>query len=271
MELIMRNVLDVIGDDVILIIPPGCAALFSGYGRESNVKVAGFQCNLENVASTAAGVRRALTAKGNEHTTVLGFAGDGATVDIGIQALSGVMERGDRILYICYDNEAYMNTGIQGSGSTPQYAWSTTTPAGKHSRRKDLMGIAMAHDIPYAATASLANLNDLRAKVAKAKATDGPSLLHIHTPCPTGWGYPPAKTIELARAAVKTGCWVNYEYEMGAATIQAPLGPLAPLSTYTALQKRFGQLDDSTQAALQETIQQSYRALCVRLAALGGV
>ena len=119
LEIVMRNVLSVVGDDIILIIPPGCAALFSGCGIETSVKVAGYQCNLENVASTAAGVKASLLAQGNDHTTVIGFAGDGATVDIGIQALSGAMERRDKILYICYDNEAYMNTGIQGSSSTP--------------------------------------------------------------------------------------------------------------------------------------------------------
>ena len=173
LEIVMRNVLSVVGDDIILIIPPGCAALFSGCGIETSVKVAGYQCNLENVASTAAGVKASLLAQGNDHTTVIGFAGDGATVDIGIQALSGAMERRDKILYICYDNEAYMNTGIQGSSSTPMFASTTTTPAGKRTVRKDLVGIAMAHDIPYAATASISNLPDLRRKYRRQRIHKG--------------------------------------------------------------------------------------------------
>lgn len=236
LEIVMRNVLSVVGDDIILIIPPGCAALFSGCGIETSVKVAGYQCNLENVASTAAGVKASLLAQGNDHTTVIGFAGDGATVDIGIQALSGAMERRDKILYICYDNEAYMNTGIQGSSSTPMFASTTTTPAGKRTVRKDLVGIAMAHDIPYAATASISNLTDLRRKVQKAKDTQGPSLVHVHAPCPTGWRYASSKTVEVARKAVQTGCWALYEYEDGRTTVNYRPKELKPIEEYISLQ-----------------------------------
>src|SRR5699024_3990461 len=161
------------------LIPPGCAALFSGFGKEAALKIPGIQGNLENTAACAAGVRAALNAKGNKDTTVLAFAGDGGTVDIGLQSSSGVLERRDRILYICYDNEAYMNTGVQGSSSTPYYASTTTTPAGKPTERKNLLQIAVAHNIPYAASASIHNLNDFRKKVEKAMNTDGPSLIHI--------------------------------------------------------------------------------------------
>ncbi|MBG0765397.1 MAG: DUF4342 domain-containing protein [Tissierellales bacterium] len=119
LEIIMRKVMDVLGEDTIIIIPPGCSALFSGFGDESGLKIPGFQGNLENTAACASGVRAALKVKGNNHTNVLAFAGDGATVDIGLQSLSGVLERREKIMYICYDNEAYMNTGIQGSSSTP--------------------------------------------------------------------------------------------------------------------------------------------------------
>jgi pyruvate ferredoxin oxidoreductase beta subunit len=270
MEIVMRNVLSVVGDDTILIIPPGCAALFSGTGNETAAKVAGYQCNLENVASTAAGVRAALNAKGNTHTTVLGFAGDGATLDIGIQALSGVLERRDKVLYICYDNEAYMNTGIQCSSSTPMYASTTTTPKGKPTMRKDLVGIAIAHDIPYAATASICNLTDLRKKIKKAKETDGPSLLHIYVPCPTGWRYAPAKTVQVARMAVETGCWVLYEYENGQARLNYKPKELKPIEDYTGLQGRFKKMDDRQKSEMQEAVANGFAKLVKRLEGMNG-
>ncbi|MBV7273676.1 pyruvate synthase subunit beta [Clostridiaceae bacterium UIB06] len=265
MELIIRNVLDVLGEDTIIIIPPGCSALFSGYGNETAIKIPGYQGNLENTAAGAAGVRAALNAMGNTHTTVVGFAGDGGTVDIGLQALSGVLERGDKVLYICYDNEAYMNTGIQGSSSTPFLASTTTTPAGKPTGRKDLMQIAIAHDIPYAATASIHNLTDLKKKVQKAKDTDGPSLLHIHTPCPTGWRYNPAKTIELARAAVQTGCWVLFEYENGKITINSKPKELKPVEEYIKPQGRFKGLSAEQREELQKYTTEHYEKYIKRL------
>ncbi len=265
MELIIRNVMDVLGEDTIIVIPPGCSALFSGYGEETALKIPGFQGNLENTAACAAGIRAALNAKGNTHTTVVGFAGDGATVDIGLQSLSGAIERRDKILYICYDNEAYMNTGIQGSSSTPFMASTTTTPTGKRTGRKDLMQIVIAHDIPYAATASIHNLTDLRRKVQKAKETDGPSLLHIHTPCPTGWRYDPSKTIELAKAAVQTGCWVLYEYENEKVTINSKPKELKPLEDYIKIQGRFKGLSAEQRQELQEYTKTSYEKYIKKL------
>lgn len=265
MELVLRNVLEVLGEDTIIIIPPGCSALFSGYGNETGIKIPGYQGNLENTAAGAAGVRAALNAMGNTHTTVVGFAGDGGTVDIGLQSLSGVLERRDKVLYICYDNEAYMNTGIQGSSSTPFLASTTTTPAGKPTGRKDLMQIAIAHDIPYAATASIHNLTDLKKKVQKAKDTDGPSLLHIHTPCPTGWRYNPAKTIEVARAAVQTGCWVLFEYEDGKITINSKPKELKPVEEYIKLQGRFKGLSSEQREELQKYTTEHYEKYIKRL------
>ena len=149
LELAIRSVFDVLGDNVVVIIPPGCAALFSGFGNRTALKVPGFQGNLANTAAYAAGVKSGFEIQGKIDIRVLAFAGDGATADIGIQALSGVFERGDNIIYVCYDNEAYMNTGIQSSGSTPFKAKTTTTPKGKLSCKKDMIRIAAAHNIPY--------------------------------------------------------------------------------------------------------------------------
>jgi len=265
MELLMRKVTEVLGEDTIIIIPPGCAASFSGFGKETAIKLPGYQGNLENTAASCVGVRAALNAKGNTHTTVVGFAGDGGTADIGIQALSGAFERKDKILYICYDNEAYMNTGIQGSSSTPFLASTTTTPAGKSTGRKDLMMIAIAHDIPYAATASIYNISDLQKKVKKAMETDGPSFLHIHTPCPTGWRYDPAKTIELARAAVQTGSWILFEYENGKATVNYKPKELAPVESYISIQGRFKGLTAEQKEELQKHTAEYYNKYIKRL------
>lgn len=261
LEVIERNVINTLGSDIILIVPPGCAAMLSGTGIEAAVKVPGFQCNLENTAAVAAGVAAGLKAQGNDHTRVVGFAGDGGTADIGLQALSGAMERNDDILYICYDNEAYMNTGVQGSSSTPLGAATTTTPAGKPVRNKDLMQIVMAHHVPYAASASIANLTDLKKKVAKARDLRGCRVLHIHCPCPTGWGYKMAKTYEVAREAVKSGAWLLYEYENNKVKIsQKPTG-LGDVDAYLGLQKRFAGLSDADKAAISDVIRERYSNL----------
>lgn len=261
LELVIRNVLDVMGENTIVVIPPGCAALFSGFGKETVVKVAGFQGNLEATAAYAAGIKAGFEAQGRDDIKVLGFAGDGATVDIGIQALSGMMERGDKVIYICYDNEAYMNTGIQGSGSTPLGAKTTTTPTGKTVGRKNMLEIAAAHNIPYVASASVAYIKDLRKKVAKAKDYDAPAYIHVHTPCPTGWFYDPAKTIEVARAAVETGAWLLYEVENGKRKISKTFKNLKPIENYIGLQKRFSQVSKDEMASMQKHIVDSYNQL----------
>ena len=269
LEIVMRNVMEAVGEDTIVLIPPGCAALFSGFGAESNLKVPGYQGNLENTAASASGVRAALDAMGNDHTTVLAFAGDGATVDIGLQSMSGAFERGDKILYVCYDNEAYMNTGNQASGSTPLWSSTTTTPAGKVVGRKDLGQIAMAHNIPYVATASIHNLSDLKRKVKKAQAADGPSLIHVFAPCPTGWRSDPAKTVEIARLAEKTGCWVLYECENGVITVNSKVKELAPVTDYLKLQGRFKHLrTEEQQKDIQDYVTKSYERTVRKLNAI---
>ncbi len=261
LELILRNVLDVLGEDTIIVIPPGCSALFCGYGNETGLKIAGLQGNLESTAAYAAGIKAGLEIQGNHHTTVLGFAGDGATLDIGIQSLSGMIERGDKVLYICYDNEAYMNTGIQCSASTPQGANTTTTPGGKVTPRKDLIQIAIAHGIPYAATASPAFLVDLKKKVKKAQKTDGPSVLHIFTPCPTGWAFDPSLSIEVGRTAVETGAWILYEYENGKIKINYRPKTIKPIEEYFRLQGRFKNLSSENISSIKEQIKRRFESL----------
>lgn len=262
MELILRNVLDVLGQDTTLVIPPGCSALFCGYGKETGIKVSAFQGNLENTAAFATGIKAGYEVQGNTHTTVCGYAGDGGTLDIGLQSLSGMMERGEDVLYICYDNEAYMNTGIQASSATPLGAWATTTPGGKPVNKKDLLGIAIAHGIPYCASASVANIRDLRKKVEKAKNIRGPRLLHIFSPCPTGWGIDPSKSIEVAKAAVQTGTWVLYEWENGRLTVNVKPKELKPVKDYLMMQKRFKRAISEEQMELfQKTVTENYQRL----------
>ncbi len=259
LEIVIRKILDVLGSNTVIIIPPGCAALFSGYGKETALKIPGFQGNLENTAAIAAGIRAGYEAQGREDVTVLAFAGDGATVDIGIQALSGMFERGDRVLYVCYDNEAYMNTGIQGSGSTTMGAVTTTTPGGKPTPRKNMVEIAAAHGISYTAAASIAYIPDLVKKVEKAKAINGPSYLHIHTPCPTGWLFDPSLTIKVARMAVETGAWILYEIENGKRKLNRSLKKLKPVTQFIDLQGRFKHLSPAAQEAIQEQINKNIK------------
>lgn len=261
LELVIRHVLDVLGENTVIVIPPGCAALFSGFGRETALRIPGFQGNLENSAAYAAGIRAGYAVQGRDDITVLVLAGDGATVDIGLQALSGTMERGDRILYVCYDNEAYMNTGIQGSGSTPLRARTTTTPGGKDTGRKDMMAIAAAHRIPYAATASVGYIADLRKKVAKASGSPGPAYLHVHTPCPTGWLFDPSKTVTVARAAVQTGAWPLYEIEDCRVRISVGLDKLKPVDDYLKLQGRFRNLAEDDIQLIRSEIVENVRRL----------
>ncbi len=256
LEVVIRKILAVLGKNTVIVIPPGCAALFSGYGNETTLKIPGIQGNLENTAAYAAGIKAGFEMQGRDDITVLGFAGDGATVDIGIQALSGAFERVDRILYVCYDNEAYMNTGIQGSGSTPLMASTTTTPAGKTAPRKNMMEIAAAHGIPYAASASVGYIEDLEKKVEKAKNANanGPAYIHIHTPCPTGWQFDPALTIDVAKTAVQTGAWVLMEIEYGKTTLNRNLDKLKPVDAYLKMQGRFKHITDKDIKNIQEDI-----------------
>lgn len=261
LEVIIRNVLDVLGDDTVFVIPPGCAAMFSGTGREAVMKIAGIQGNLENTAAIAAGVSNGLRIQGNDHTKVVGFAGDGGTVDIGLQSLSGAMERNEDILYICYDNEAYMNTGIQSSSSTPIGAYTTTTPGGKPVRQKDFMGIVMAHHVPYAATASIANLPDLRRKVEKAKNVRGTSVLHIQCACPTGWRYPSAKSFQISKAAVTSGAWLLFEFENGKLKINQKPKDLGNIKEYIEMQGRFKGMSEDQINAIQSHVKERYEEL----------
>lgn len=260
--LAMRYALKALGGRTIIVLPACCWTTIAGSFPYTALAVPVFHCAFETAAVTAAGIKAGLKMRGDKETTVLAWAGDGGTFDIGIQALSGVAERNDDVIYVCYDNEAYMNTGIQRSSASPLYAWTSTTPAGtpKDRPKKDLIGIMVAHRVPYAATASIAYPEDLIAKVEKAKAFEGTKVIHIISPCPSGWRYPPELTIKIARLAVQTKVWPLYEVENGKYNITIrPDG--MPVRDYLSLQGRFRHLKEEDIEIIQGNINREWERL----------
>lgn len=224
----------------------GCLEVFTTAWPDSAWRVPWLHSLFANTGAVAAGMEAALKIQGRE-IKVLAFAGDGGTFDIGFQALSGMLERRHNVLFICYDNEAYMNTGVQRSSSTPHAAATTTSPAGtarmgKRHLKKDILSIIAAHHIPYAATASIAYPADLRKKVRRGIEVDGPSFLQIHSPCPLGWGHGGELSIEVARLAVQTGIFPLIELEQGALIGAMPIRQIHPVADYLKLQGRFKHL-----------------------------
>ena len=226
----------------------GCLEVFSTPYPESSWRVPWIHSLFANAASVGTGIAAAMRVLGRRDVRVVAQGGDGATVDIGFGCLSGMFERNDDVLYICYDNEAYMNTGVQRSGSTPPTAHTATTQAVGPNPGNELIGgknvprIAMAHGIPYVATASVCDLHDLEAKVARATQTHGARYIHIHVPCPLGWGSDPADTIKVARAAVQSGLFPLFEAEFGKVTAAQAIRRWVPVDDYLKLQKRFAHL-----------------------------
>ena len=256
--LAMRHVLKGLGSKTIIVIPACCWSIIAGPYPYSAVKVPILHTAFETAASTAAGVRAALRARGDNETTVMAWAGDGGTFDIGLQALSGAAERNSDFLYVCYDNEAYMNTGIQRSSATPFGAWTTTTPEKKEERKKDIMRIMAAHRIPYAATATIADPEDLIKKVRKAKDIRGTRFLHILSPCPPGWKTPSELTIKLARMAVRAKVFPLYEIEEGVHYTLTPVNDPVPVEDYIRLQGRFSHITERDLVSVQAGIERNW-------------
>jgi pyruvate ferredoxin oxidoreductase beta subunit len=247
-----RYVLDtamrVTGGRLVVVNATGCLEVFSTPYPESSWEVPWLHSLFANAASVASGVAAALRATGRSTTRVLAQGGDGGTVDIGMACLSGMFERNDDVFYVCYDNEAYMNTGVQRSGATPPTARTATTAAvGPHPGNpfgtgKDMARIAMAHDIPYVATATIAELHDLEAKVEHAMSIRGARYLHVLSPCPLGWGSAPSATVNLARLAHRSGLFPVLEAAHGEVTSVLPIRGQVPVSEYLKPQKRFAHL-----------------------------
>lgn len=261
-----RMLLRATGRDVIICEPTGCIEVTTTQFPLTSWKVPWIHVTFENAASVAAGVKAALEAQGNDHTQVIAFGGDGGMVDIGFGAVSGAFERNDDIMIVTYDNEAYSNTGVQRSGATPYGASTTTSPAGlfsigKTQWKKNMLMIAMAHGCKYVASASIAFPKDLEEKVKKAMKIKGARYIHIHTPCPVGWGFDSSKTIEVARLAVQTGMWILYEIDEGKLKITYKPTELKPVKEYLTMQKRFKHLKDEDIEFIQKRIKENWEEL----------
>ncbi len=234
--------------NVVAVNATGCLEVFSTPYPETSWRLPWLHSLFGNAAPVATGVAAALRTQGKEHVRVVAQGGDGGTVDIGFGPLSGMFERNDDVLYICYDNEAYMNTGVQRSGATPPAARTNTThalganPGAPFTQGKNLPRIAMAHSIPYVATASVADLHDLEAKVKKAMSFHGARYLHVLVPCPLGWGTRSDITIKLAREATESGLFPIFEAEYGEVTSSKPIRRLVKVTQYLKAQKRFAHL-----------------------------
>jgi pyruvate/2-oxoacid:ferredoxin oxidoreductase beta subunit len=253
----MRLTLKALGQKTAVCIPACCWAVIDGPFPYSSLDIPIYHCAFETAASSASGVKAGLEMVGDTETTVLAWAGDGGTFDIGIQALSAAAERNEDIIYACYDNEAYMNTGIQRSSATPLGAWTTTTPVKhyKKERKKDIIGIMAAHEIPYIATASVAYPEDMVKKFKKAREIKGTRFIHIFAPCPVGWKSQPEDSIKLARLAVQTGYFPLFEIEDGEKwTLNFKIKERKPISEYLKLQRRFHHLKEEEIAMIQKEV-----------------
>jgi len=264
--LAFRHVLKALGRRVAVITTAGCGSVVDGYWPLSASKVPFFHCSFGTAAATAAGLKAGLEMIGDRTTTVLAWAGDGGTFDIGFQSLSGAAERNEDILYCCYDNEAYMNTGIQRSSATPKGSWTTTTPAQnlKEEPKKDIDAILAAHRIPYLATASLAFPEDLAQKVKRARKIKGTRFIHILIPCPPGWKFQSDLTIRLSRLSVETRAFPLFEVDHGMHYQLNPMPKKIPVKEYVRLQGRFGHLSEKQIEVIQKEIDTKWEELLDR-------
>ncbi len=267
--LALRYILKAAGKDTVLVIPACCNSVIQGVYPYMLHTIPVYNIAFAAAAACASGMSEAFRAAGKK-TNVIVYAGDGGTADIGIQALSGALERGEDFLYICYDNEAYGNTGMQRSGATPLGAITTTTPNGKTVNKKDLDRIIEAHNLPYQATACASYPADIYQKVKKALAIPGPKFIHILAPCPPGWRTPSEKTVEIGKMAVKSGIWVLWEKEYDKFTISAPsraaMRKPVPVIDYLKAQGRFRKVDDATAAKIQASVDKNLKKVAAEAA-----
>lgn len=260
----LRLLFKALGNKVIMVVPACCTTVIQGPYPYTSFAVPLQNMLFEATGATCSGIVAALKIRGLEDITVVGWAGDGGTVDIGIQALSGAAERETNFIYICYDNEAYGNTGLQRSGATPYGAWTTTTPTGKKERKKNMPLIMAAHKIPYVATACPSYPVDFVNKLRKAKEIKGTKYIHVLAPCPTGWRYDTSKTVEIGRLAVQTGIWALYEIEYGRFRLNPPSDRLVdkskrkPVKEYLAMQERFRHLTEAEIEKIQQWVDEDW-------------
>lgn len=271
----MRMAMKALRGPTIVVNATGCVEVTSTPFPYTAWRIPYAHIAFENAAAVASGIEGAYKAMerkgvGKGKVDIIAIAGDGGTFDIGIQALSGALERGHDFVYLCYDNEAYMNTGIQRSGATPKGASTTTSPAGKvipgkPEWKKDLIGICVAHGIPYAATATIAYWNDYITKLRKAIEVDGPAVVHVLTPCPLGWRHDPSQTIRLSRLAVQTCYFPLYEVVDGNYSLSMKVSKPLPVVEFLKGQGRFGHLlrpeFEKEVAVIQEGVNQNWQRI----------
>ncbi|MFP3879392.1 MAG: pyruvate synthase subunit PorB [Dehalococcoidia bacterium] len=276
--LALRLALKALGENVIIGNATGCIEICTSPLPVTSWRVPWIHTLFENTAAVISGVEaglKILIKKGKRperDTKCVAIAGDGGTSDIGLQALSGALERNHNFLYLCFDNEAYMNTGIQRSSSTPYGAATTTAPAGKFSigqitKKKNMVAIAAAHDIPYVATACPSYHFDLMRKVRKAVEVEGPAYIHILSPCPTGWRYSSELTVEISQLAVQTGIFPLYEIENGRYRLNADPPKLKPIEEYLKPQGRYRHLTREDIEKIQQLVNEDYARLKKQAAA----
>jgi pyruvate ferredoxin oxidoreductase beta subunit len=261
LALAYRYILKALRENTIMTIPASCLTVLHGLYPITAVNVPSLNCTFASTGASASGLVAGLTALNRSDITVVAMAGDGGTYDIGIQALSGAAERQTDFIYVCYDNEGYMNTGTQRSSATPMGALTTTTPVlTKQQNKKDMMKIMEAHDIPYLATASPSYPIDLYDKFVKAKRIKGTRYVQISAPCPPGWGFPPKDTVKIGRLAVETGIVVLYEIEdgkfrfTGRSKTLAEKGNRSSLVQYVEKQERFRKMNIEQLGRLQKWV-----------------
>jgi len=256
-SLALRLALKVLGEDAYLSLPAGCMAAVSFIYPNMAFKNNAIITPFASTAAVTTGIAAGLEALGKKSPLSVGFAGDGGTADIGIQSLSGAIDRGEKFIYICTDNEAYMNTGIQKSGLTPFGASTTTTPSGKvihgnMSEKKNMFEIVAAHGIKYAATASVGYLEDFINKVQKAKDCEGPSYIHVYSPCPTGWGHGSEISVDLGKEVVDTGLWYLAEFEEGEFSLNSKPTEFKPVKDHLMRQNRFRHIGNEEIKMIEE-------------------
>ena len=259
----MKLALSALGNRTVVVMPACCWSIIAGAWPHTALKVPLLHVPFASAAVAASGVRAALDVKGEDDVLVMAWAGDGGTFDIGLQALSGAAERNENILYVCYDNEAYMNTGIQRSSATPPGAWTTTTPSGalKVESKKDIQQILLAHQIPYLATASIAYPDDLVGKFKKARSLRGTRFIHLLSPCPPGWRIDPSQTVRITRKATQAHIFPIYEVENGRFSVNVIPEKALPVTEYFKAQGRFNQMTAEMISTVQSAVDRRWERL----------
>ncbi|MDA8441233.1 MAG: thiamine pyrophosphate-dependent enzyme [Peptococcaceae bacterium] len=258
-NLALRLALKVLGKNTVVVTTASCLMGVTTFYPQLAFGVTCVTSVFPGTGAVVSGVVAGLKRKGREDVNVLGFVGDGGTVDIGLQALSGAMERGEKFIWLCYDNEAYMNTGTQRSGATPYGAITSTTPGGPNEMwenrpKKDMLAIAVDHGIPYVASASIAYPDDYIKKIQKAMQAPGPAYIQVLAPCPPGWGHATSQTVAMGRLAVQTGIWPLAEHEQGEFRFTHRPVNRKPVGEYLNQQGRFAHLSPETVSAIQADV-----------------